>query len=326
MTGKRQFVPPSRRTVRVPVGVLWLIDAGLQTQPALFGADWWRNDLAQSVMGQPIPINHSIFYVVGIVAAHAAAWNAVFVAIQAALGLALVSGRFERAAIVASIPWALGIWWVGEGFGALPTGFALSAAGAPGPVLLYPLIGLLAWPHPSSATPDGPARDEAPVINWRGGVTAWLLLWVGESLLQIPWAFPPRQTLLANISESSAGQPAWLRAIAHGTNALAGQHPTGVTVIMALSQLAVGVGVLHPRSRRTALGAGVALSMVYWVAFQYLGGIAGGDGTDPGTAPIMILLAFALWPSPNPDRPPTTPNTSGGGRVRPDTAVLTAPT
>ncbi len=42
------------------------------------------------------------------------------------LGLRLVASRFERAAIVASIPWAVGIWWVGERFGALPTGFGCS--------------------------------------------------------------------------------------------------------------------------------------------------------------------------------------------------------
>jgi hypothetical protein len=298
MTDKYRLAPPSRRTIRVVVGVLWLIDAGLQAQPALFGADWWRNDLAQSVMGQPAPINHSIFYVINIVAAHAAAWNAVFVAIQAGLGLALVAGRFERAAIVASIPWALAIWWVGEGFGTLPTGFALAAAGAPGPVLLYPLLGLLAWPHPSATTSDAPDNGDTPTINWRGGAIAWVVLWAGQTLLQIPWAFPARQTLLANISESSAGQPAWLQAIAHGANTLASQHPAGVTVAMAVSQLAVGVGLLHPRSRRIALAVGIALSLAYWVAFQYLGGIAGGDATDPGTAPLMILLALALWPTP----------------------------
>jgi hypothetical protein len=325
MTGKFGL-PPSRRTVRVAVGVLWLIDAGLQAQPALFGADWWRNDLAQSVMGQPAPINHSIFYVVNILAAHAATWNALFVAIQAALGLALISGRFERAAIVASIPWALGIWWVGEGFGTLPTGFALSASGAPGPVLLYPLLVLLAWPHPTSATSEGPGRDEPSVINWRGGATAWVALWAGQSLLQIPWAFPARQTLLANISESSAGQPAWLQAIAHGTNTLASQHPTGLTVTMALSQLAVGIGVLHPRSRRTALAVGVALSLVYWVAFQYLGGTAGGDATDPGAAPLMILLALALWPNPQPRASSHQPVYLRRQPVRPGAAIFTAAT
>ncbi|MGH9055309.1 MAG: hypothetical protein ACRDYY_05500 [Acidimicrobiales bacterium] len=287
--------------MRVALGVIWLIDAGLQAQPALFDPDWWRNDLAQSVMGQPAAINHSIFSAVSIIAAHAAVWNSAFVAVQAALGLALVLGRFERAAIIASIPWAAGIWWVGEGFGTLPTGFALAAAGSPGPVVLYPLLGLLAWPDRRAATADTVDSTDASSINWKGGATAWVILWGGQTLLQIPWAFSARQTLLANISEYSSGQPSWLQAIAHGTATLARNHPLGLSLAMAVAQVAVGVGVLHPTSRRAALGAGIALSIAYWFAFQYLGTIPAGDATDPGTAPLVILLAISLWPSPKAD-------------------------
>jgi hypothetical protein len=280
---------------------LWLLDAVLQAQPASFTGEWWRSDLAQSVMGQPAVINRSIFSVVHLIAAHAAICNSAVVAMQAVLGAALIVGRFERIAIIVSIPWAVGIWWVGEGFGTLPTGFAMAGAGAPGPVVLYPLIGLLAWPQqPYPATPAGPAPADSPsTIRGRSGATAWVVLWAGQALLQIPWTFPARQVLVANVEEYSAGQPGWLGAVAHQTESLARHHPLGLTAALIVAQVAVGVGVLFPTTRRSALAAGIVVSVVYWFAFQYLGGIAAGHATDPGTAPLMILLACGLWPPPS---------------------------
>ena len=120
----------SARGVRALLGALWLIDAALQARPHFFTYDWWHNDLAESVMGQPEPVSRSILWATDHLAAHATAANTAAVIVQAAVGLALLLGRLERTAIAVSIPWALGVWWLGEGFGALPTGFAVLAARA----------------------------------------------------------------------------------------------------------------------------------------------------------------------------------------------------
>ncbi|MGH9075914.1 MAG: hypothetical protein ACRDY0_00400 [Acidimicrobiales bacterium] len=330
-----------RRQVRAALGVLWLVDAGLQAQPHFFTAGWWRDELAQSVMGEPQGVNHSIFWAVGVVAAHAAAWNAVFVAVQVAIGAALVLSRggrdrWARAAIVASVPWALAIWWVGEGFGTLPTGFALLAAGSPGPVLYYPLLGLLAWPRRRQSA-GGPAADRSPAapaigphssglaldpgagagreppVAKRAGLAAWVVLWAGQALLHLPWSFPPGQVLSANVGEYSLDQPGWLLAVARHTDAVVLAHPVAVTAGLGGLEVVVGLGVLARVGRRWALGAGIALSALYWVTFQYFGTIFGGDGTDPGTAPLMVLLALALWPARRPahvGRHPTHTSTS----------------
>jgi hypothetical protein len=288
-------LPLDRRHVRVCLGLLWLLDAALQAQPHLFTADWYRNDLVQSVMGQPSAINRSIYWVVDLITPHAAAWNAAFVVIQAALGLALVLGRFEKAAIVASIPWALGVWWVGEGFGTLPAGFALLAAGSPGPAVYYPLLGVLAWPR---SPMDGPRRrcHRESGIRRRTGAAAWVVLWAGQALLHVPWRLPPGRVLAANIAELSLGEPAWLLAVAHRLESVAQAHGVALTVTLAAVEVAVGLGVLAGRTRRWALGAGVGLSLVFWVTVQYFGGVLAGNASDPGAAPLMILLAAALWP------------------------------
>lgn len=309
-----RFVPLDRRQVRICLGALWLLDAGLQAQPALFKGGWWRNTLAESVMGQPSSIYHSMYWAIDHIAAHAAVLNGAFVAVQAAIGLALLTGRFERAAIVASVPWALGVWWVGEGFGTLPTGFALLAAGSPGPVLYYPFLGLLAWPRGRRPPFEGGGGDGGdrprPAISPRAALGAWVVLWAGQALLHLPWAYPPGQVISSNVEEYSLGQPAGLLTIAHHVEALALSHPVALPAALGAVEVAVGVGVLLGRRARTAaLAAGIGLSLLFWVVVQYFGTIPGGGASDPSAAPLLILLALALWPPP-------------GGEVRPAPPAL----
>jgi hypothetical protein len=282
----------TRRHIRAALGALWLLDAALQAQPHLFSADWWHNDLAQSVMAQPPIVARTILWTVGHIASHPAVWNGAFVAVQATLGLCLLAGRFERAAIAASIPWAAGIWWIGEGFGALPGGFGLFAAGAPGPVLYYPLLGLLAWPH----TPGDP-DSVATHVRDRTTATAWAALWAGGAmLLVVPSKFGAARVLLANLEERSLHQPGWLAATSHHLYQLVQAHPVLVPFLLAATEAAVGLGVFVPPARRIALTVGIALAVVFWVAFEQLGGIAGGDATDPGAAPLLVILGLGLWP------------------------------
>lgn len=277
------------RRVRVCLGALWLLDAALQSQPQFFTADWWHDDLAESVMGQPAPVSRSILWATGVLAPHAVVVNTIVVAVQATFGLCLLAGRFERAAIAASVPYSLMVWWVGEGFGALPTGFAVLPGGAPGAAVLYPLIGLICWPRRGAPTNRG-----GPAIEVRRAVWCWVALWFGGTLTGLPWRFPASTTLRANIEQSSLGQPGWLRDLSHGAYHAVGSHPLLLPAVLVAAQVAVGLGVLADRTRHFALVAGVALTLLFWVTVQGLGGIAAGGATDPGSAPLIVLLAAAI--------------------------------
>jgi hypothetical protein len=284
------------RQVRAAVGGLWLLDAALQAQPHLFTAEWWRNDLAQSVMGQPPTVARSILWAIGHITVHPALWNGMVVAVQTLLGFSLLAGRFERAAIVASIPWALGVWWIGEGFGALPTGFGLFAAGAPGPVLYYPLLGVLAWPHKSQSASSSPLRAVRPDGLIGAPAMVWAALWAGgATLLVVPWRFGASTVLRANLEEHSLDQPPWLAGTSHHAYQFAGAHPLLVPLVLAVAEAGIGLGVFFPKARPSALCAGIVLAVVFWVVFENLGGIAGGDATDPGSAPLLIVLGLFSW-------------------------------
>ena len=53
------------------------------------------------------------------------------------LGLGLLVPRTAKVALVASLPWAVGVWYFGEGLSGLASGHTSLLTGAPGAVVLY---------------------------------------------------------------------------------------------------------------------------------------------------------------------------------------------
>jgi hypothetical protein len=80
------------------------------------------------------------------------------------LGLGIAWRPTVKLALGASVAWALGVWWFGEGLGGVLAGTASPVNGAPGAVLLYALLAVLLWPAdrdpdaPFVAARRGPAR------------------------------------------------------------------------------------------------------------------------------------------------------------------------
>jgi len=275
-----------RRGLRFALGIFWLIDAGLQAEGEKFTRDYPLGTLAQSVMGAPHWVNRSVFAGINPFVAHWPWWNLAGSLLQATLGACLVSGKFTRTALGVSFAWAAVIWWLGEGFGILPTGFALMAAGAPGAAVVYGLIGALAWPRRGR-------RD----VDRRAWGISWILLWIGAAVLHFPFVYPAGQVLDANLSQLASPSPRWLADTNSWFSGVSADHALTVTFVLASLELAVGVGWLVDRSRpRAWLGLGIVLSLFYWVVFQQLGGVFTPDATDLNLGPMMVLLALAAWP------------------------------
>lgn len=280
----------TRRSVRLVLGLLWLVDAGLQAGPADFARGYPLGDLAQSVMGAPPWENRAVYAAISPFVPHWPWWNLGAVLVQVVLGLALLTDRWPRAAVVASVAWAAGVWLVGEGLGLLPTGFAMLAFGAPGPAVLYAALGLLAWPRAGG-------RD----LDRRAWLGAWLAYWVGGAFLHVPWVYPAGRVLSANFEEAGLGQPGWLEAPAHAAARAVAAEPLLWSVGLAAVELAVGLGALAPRDgARWALVAAVAVAAAFWVVGQELGGMLAAGATDVGTAPLVVVLALAGWPRARP--------------------------
>lgn len=276
----------SRRGIAIGLGILWLVDAALQAEASKFARSYPLDTLAQSVMGAPGWLNQSIFDAIHPFVSLWPWWNLAAVLIEVAIGAFLLSGRAPRATLAGSFTWALGIWWLGEGLGLIPSGFALMEAGAPGPALFYIVLGLMAWPIPG--------RRDTDRRYW---MFAWLIIWVGGAFLHVASPFSAKQVLDANLATLADGSPRWLAQTSLWMSHLVGRHAVVVTGVLMVIELVVGLGpVLIPTSERAWIGLGLVVSVFFWVVFQQLGGVLTPDATDPNLAPLVVLLALAAYP------------------------------
>ncbi|NUQ99392.1 MAG: hypothetical protein HOY79_23505 [Streptomyces sp.] len=246
-------------------------------------------------------------------AAHPALWNALFATLQVSLGVGLLWRRTARPALALSILWALGVWTVGEGFGGLFMGGTDLLTGAPGAALLYVLVALAVWPRPDRA---GPSIADGGVLGGVAARWAWLLLWIGTAALELESAAHVPAAQLSNTGEE---EPAVIAAVNHAVGGLVSGWAAVFVVVLGLLQVAVGVGVLAPRTRRLALSAGIALAVATGLLGQDLGGLLTGHATDPGTGPPLVLFALTLWPRAtlHTQHPPTGRTAADEGRTRP---------
>ncbi len=112
--------------------------------------------------------------------------NAAFATLQLLLALGIAWRPTVRAALAASVAWALAVWWLGEGLGGVLTGTASPVTGAPGAALLYALAAVLLWPTLKGAERDRPALFAAgAAVGAPVARALWLLLWGGMAWLTV---------------------------------------------------------------------------------------------------------------------------------------------
>ena len=285
----------ARRRLQISLGLVWLLDAALQYQPYMFGKSFVTGVLDPSAMGSPALLANPVLVSGQLIGHHPAAWNAAFATIQLLLAAGLLWRRTVRAALAGTIAWSLGVWWLGEGLGGIFSGMASPITGAPGAALLYALIAVLLWPAQSEA---GQAASVAAgrVPGGRWARLAWLAVWGSAAVLLLQAANRAPLGLHDTFAGLAAGEPGWIASIDHLVAAAIGSHGPLVSVLLAVVCAVIGAGVLIPAAGRPALAAGIVIALAIWVAGENFGGMFTGRGTDPGTGPLLILLAATCWP------------------------------
>ena len=301
----------TQRVLQIILGMFWLLDAGLQFQPYMFGSGFTTTYLLNNAHNQPDVVRWIITNVGNFVGPHVAVWNTFFALIQVAIGVGLLFRRTVRPALVVSFFWAFGVWFFGEGLGQLFTGSASALTGAPGSVFLYGLIGLMAWPRSTRSERDADGEPSVGIASSAagqgiGGAATPLVVWCGYwSLAAVLFLLPNNRTptsVSSAIVGMSPGEPS---AYSHFLNSFGGHFGTGgvwTTWLLAIGSLVVGFGPLLFRRPTLFLAAGGLLATFFWVSGQGLGGIFTGSGTDPNSGPLVVLLALAMVPAalPNP--------------------------
>jgi hypothetical protein len=164
----------TRRRLQIALGLLWLLDAGLQAQPFMFTRGFATQVVAAGGRGQPGFVAEPVHWAATVIGAHPVAWNLAFFGVQLVLGLGLLVPRTARAALAASIAWALGVWYLGEGLSGMASGQASLTTGAPGSALLLAILAAAAWP-------DREGSEAAPA-PWLP--VAWAVVWVGGAVFE----------------------------------------------------------------------------------------------------------------------------------------------
>jgi hypothetical protein len=278
----------------VALGLIWLVDGLLQFQPYMFAKTFITGVILPNASGQPGIIGSPITWIAGVLKPHVALFNGFAATLQVLIGAGLLCRRTVKPALLASFAWALGIWVTGEGVGMIFTGTASPLTGAPGAALLYILVGLMCWPRDRTTSEHKHAGvAELGLIGERNTRLAWGALWLGSAAL---WLFPANDSAGA-VHDAIAGVPSgagWLSGVlSTAANAAAGRG-TIVAIAVAIVSGAIGVAVWRDWHSRAFLALAVAMSLVYWVIGQGLGGLFTGQATDIGTAPLVILIASIL--------------------------------
>jgi hypothetical protein len=293
---RRVELPQLRRGLQLCLAGLWLLDGVLQLQAFMFTKGFARQVLAPSATANPAVIATPINSAARLVAAHSVGANTVFALTQILLGLGIACRPTVKAALTASIGWALAVWWLGEGLGGVLTGHAGPLAGGPGAAVIYALLAVLLWP-PSPAAAAQPSFVAAGAIGSTRARLVWLLVWGSLAGFALQGANRSAQGAHDLIAGMAAGQPPWLAAIDNHIAVLVASRGLGVAIGLAVVCAAIALAAFGPPAMaRAAVVAAGLLAVVIWVGAQALGAMFGGQGTDPNTGPLFIVLALAYWP------------------------------
>src|SRR6201992_2238515 len=170
-----------RRALQLGLAAVWLLDGVLQYQSWMFTKAFGQM-LGGAASGNPALIARPITWDAHLVEHNPVLLNAVFATIQLLLGLGIAWRPTARVALGASIAWALGVWWFGEGLGGVLAPPDSAVAGAPAAVILYALLAVLLWPtdRPGPAPFVAARAVGAPVAK-----ALWLGLWGGLGTIQL---------------------------------------------------------------------------------------------------------------------------------------------
>jgi hypothetical protein len=280
---KAYFFSDTRRSVQTVLGLIWLLDGGLQFQSFMYGKGFIQM-LTGMAPAQPHWLASSLLWGAHTMAAHQVLYNTLSALIQIAIGLGLLYRPAVKQALVVSFVWALVVWWFGEAFGMLFMNMANPLTGAPGAVIVYAFIGAIVWPN---GRPGG-------LLGVAGARILWANLWI---LMGVLWLLAVNSSANATYSliKTAPAGAAWLASLQNGFANASKGHGLIISVVLAALSIVIGLAVALNWKPKTFLWIAIALNVVYWVIGQGFGGILAGGATDPNAGPLFILAAVALY-------------------------------
>jgi hypothetical protein len=311
--------PDARRVLQLALAGIWLLVGLLQYQSFMFSKGFSQM-IGGTAAGNPRVVASPISWNATLVAHHAVLLNSIFATIQLLIAIGIAWRPTVRLALAASVAWALGVWWFGEGLGMVLTSSASPVNGAPGAVIIYALLAVLLWPADRAGRPV--PFTAARAVGTPAARALWLVLWLSLAYFALLPANRAPQALSSMIAGMESGEPGWLAALDRGAASLVAHQGLAASIVLATALVIIAIGVyLPPPTARATLVLAIVVAAVIWVFGEAFGGILTGGGTDPNSGPLLVLLALTYWPV-RAAVPAPASNASAGAGARADEGMV----
>ncbi|GAC1568089.1 MAG: hypothetical protein NVS3B14_16160 [Ktedonobacteraceae bacterium] len=296
----------SRKVLQRILGALWLIDGLLQLQPLMFTGNMINSIMKPMLQGQPGFAEPSLQFIVAQTTLHLTEANLLIAIVQICLGLGflLLADRWVKQLVIASVVWALIVWYGGEGMSMLLTGKGSVLTGAPGAVLLYPLIGLIVYPGQKSASTSKSSTVKAGESGMLSRVQLSRILsgfWFFAALLQLqPYWWQPGhisqniRALLGQGGLDGALVDPVLHRLSNITTTI--EIPLNIALIVVFLGLGIALALVKQEQLRPVLIASIVASLVLWYFAEAFGMLLTGMATDFNSGLLLVVMALACWP------------------------------
>jgi hypothetical protein len=281
--GPTYFFSDGTRTAQMILGLIWLLDGGLQFQSFMYSKGF-IDMLTSMSPGQPHWLGSSINWGANLAAGDLGFYNTCFALVQVAIGLGLLYRPTVKSALLLTFVWSLAVWWFGEAFGMLFMNMAQPLTGAPGGVIIYALIGLVIWPN---GRPGG-------LLGVRGARIMWATLWLLCAYLWLLQSSASANAIHDMINAAPSGM-SWLSSMQDGFASVTKGNGFIFALLLSALSAVIGLGVGFNWRAKELLIVSVVLQLIFWLVGQGFGGIFEGGATDPATAPLLILLAYVVY-------------------------------
>ncbi len=301
----------SRKMLQRILGTLWLIDGLLQLQPEMFTMNMVNGVMKPMLEGQPGLIGANLQWIVQVTTENLTAVNLLIAVVQIILGIWFIIGFEVEWAVIVSLVWALVVWYAGEGLSMLLTGSASILTGAPGAVVLYPLLGFAILPRrrAKGGAKDAKGAPTGTEATREDGLISRLQLryilaafWVFGALLQLqPYWWQPGQ--IAGVISDMVGQGGLnaflVDPILQGLSQLTANAEIPLNIALIVLFLVIGIALFFAKGNglRAALVASIIVSLLLWYFAQGFGMIFTGMATDFNSGLLLVVIALACWPT-----------------------------
>jgi hypothetical protein len=133
--------------------------------------------------------------------------------------------------------------------------------------------------------------------------TALGLLWLLDGALQFQ-SFMYSKGFIDMLTQMISGQPAWLAGSMHWASNIAASNLTLFNTLFALTQVAIGLGLLYRRTVKPTLVISFAWAIVVWWFGEAFGmlfmNMANPLTGAPGAVSLYAIVGLLVWPN---DRP-----------------------